>query len=120
MASALKRATLKSAAAFSALETVGLETITGLTFGALLMAPRWTRPIRPHPITPTLISLVEVFSSAAILIAEEDLVRGPTLVKAKAELEGTATKATKRVVNFILNYYTQVCCEDTHQRRNGK
>ena len=40
----------------TALEMVGLETMTGVTFGALVIAPRCTIPIRPQPITPTLIS----------------------------------------------------------------
>mmetsp|Transcript_1451 Transcript_1451/g.4195 ORF Transcript_1451/g.4195 Transcript_1451/m.4195 type:complete len:280 (-) Transcript_1451:21-860(-) len=57
MASPVKRGTPKSEAAFSALDTVGLETMTGRTLGALVMAPRWTMPMRPQPMTPTLISL---------------------------------------------------------------
>ena len=50
----------------SALDIVGLETIIGFTLGALVMAPKCTIPIRPHPITPTLTSL----SSTAIFKAD--------------------------------------------------
>ena len=35
----------------SALLMVGLETITALTPGALVMASRWTKPMRPMPVT---------------------------------------------------------------------
>ena len=48
----------------SALEMVGLETMTGVTPGALVMASKWTKPIRPIPMTPTLIiSLVSIDST---------------------------------------------------------
>jgi hypothetical protein len=61
----------------SALETVGLETITGVTLGAFVIAPRCTIPIRPQPMTPTLISLtpesfsfglIEVFTNIRLLV----------------------------------------------------
>lgn len=41
---------------FSALETVGFDTMTGLTPGAFVIASKCTNPIRPIPITPTLTS----------------------------------------------------------------
>jgi hypothetical protein len=39
---------------FSAFDIVGLDTMTGMTPGALLIAPKWTMPMRPQPMTPTL------------------------------------------------------------------
>ena len=56
---------------FSAFETVGFETITALTLGAFVMAPKCTIPIRPHPITPTLTSLGS-FSCAAMDKVDRD------------------------------------------------
>mmetsp|Transcript_16645 Transcript_16645/g.31527 ORF Transcript_16645/g.31527 Transcript_16645/m.31527 type:complete len:245 (-) Transcript_16645:186-920(-) len=69
MGSEVNFGTPNCVAAFSALDTVGLETITGLTFGALVMAPRCTIPIRPQPITPTLISFDLSLSTGVIFKA---------------------------------------------------
>jgi hypothetical protein len=47
---------------FSAFDTVGFETITGMTPGAFEIASKCTKPIRPHPITPTLTTFAASFS----------------------------------------------------------
>jgi hypothetical protein len=53
MASEVNFGTPNVLAADSALDIVGFDTTTGITPGALLIAPKWTIPIRPQPITPT-------------------------------------------------------------------
>jgi hypothetical protein len=65
----LQKDTLKNKTKYSpasALDTVGLETMTGTTPGALVMASKCTKPIRPIPITPTLITLAASFTSTFI------------------------------------------------------
>jgi hypothetical protein len=49
MASLVKRGILNCLAAASAFETVGLETMTGVTPGALEIASKCTSPMRPIP-----------------------------------------------------------------------
>ena len=56
----------------SAFDTVGFETMTGVTPGAFEIASRWTRPIRPIPITPTLIESF-VSPSMAVIANDDDL-----------------------------------------------
>mmetsp|Transcript_5583 Transcript_5583/g.12948 ORF Transcript_5583/g.12948 Transcript_5583/m.12948 type:complete len:278 (+) Transcript_5583:3070-3903(+) len=84
IASAVNFGTPNCFAAFSALLTVGFETTIGTTPGALLIAPKCTMPMRPHPITPTLTgSLLSVSTD----IRSTDAWRGtwePGLVKAEA------------------------------------
>ena len=94
-------------APFSALETVGLETMTGRTLGALVMAPRWTMPMRPQPMTPTLIS----FSSAPESVMERaDRVRKEAADEAegaKASVEAAHARkrrAEKRIVARSIRY----------------
>ena len=94
-------------APFSALETVGLETMTGRTLGALVMAPRWTMPMRPQPMTPTLIS----FSSAPESVMERaDRVRKEAADEAegaKASVEAAHARnrrAEKRIVASSTRY----------------
>lgn len=94
-------------APFSALETVGLETMTGRTLGALVMAPRWTMPMRPQPMTPTLIS----FSSAPESVMERaDRVRKEAADEAegaKASVEAAHARkrrAEKRIVASSIRY----------------
>jgi hypothetical protein len=64
----------------------------GFTLGALVMAPRWTIPIRPHPITPTLISFTSLFSAVILkavrwAIPADVMVKAFTLVAANATIE---------------------------------
>jgi len=53
-----------------------LDTITGVTPGAFVMASRWTKPIRPIPITPTFTSLFMFVSSTVMERTDGDDVVG--------------------------------------------
>ena len=91
---------------FSALETVGLETMTGTTPGALVMALRWTIPILPHPITPTFTSLESISSTdmAKDAARVECIIFGAFNVNASTlSPVRAATKSEVTVANFIDN-----------------
>ena len=60
---------------FSALDTVGFDTMTGVTPEALVMASKCTKPIRPIPITPTfttsLVSTFSTFMDKLVVVTDE-------------------------------------------------
>ena len=86
----------------SALEMVGLEMTRGVTPGALVMASRWTIPIRPAPMTPTLMSLASAFSTTILGTTEARWkdVCGP--IKATADREAMATSRTAAVLKTFI------------------
>lgn len=89
----------------------------GVTPGALVMASKWTIPMRPAPMTPTLTSLVATFST---FMLRNDALR-PTLAPgAKAELPwaSDATTAMVRENFMVVMLFSQwdVC----KQARNGQ
>ena len=91
--------------------------MTGLTPGALLIASKWTSPIRPIPITPTLI--VGLVSASSTFMDNDDFDVERVLRRAKTfRLEGVenafveaAMKAivTREAERYLFVIFT-VCC----------
>lgn len=89
----------------SALDTVGFETMTGVTPGAFVIASRCTKPIRPIPITPTLImSLVSTFSTFMESV-DDDRRTAKERVDENAEAIDERPATTRRETSFIFRLF---------------
>ena len=85
----------------SALEIVGLETMTGVTPGAFVMASKWTNPMRPIPITPTLITSL-VSTSLTVMDSDDERRANEGVGMVKAADDATSAEISRERSNMVV------------------